>query len=193
MDTRDSIQIRAASREFERGHSSKAIANSRDAAIHKRMCPQSVQTGRRSPAQFSGVVAKFHDAGHHALTVTRNAIAIHVTGKRNVTQLRESGRLPSRMLVETSSAMNHQDAGRFPGSPGIGDKHSRKINIAVTVFDRFSIHSQPSFFEVIRLRSVLPALQVERPHTGGNPDQTSSSIIPHCDPNSKGAAPNEQA
>jgi hypothetical protein len=39
------------------------------------------------------------------------------------------------MFVETSSAMNHQDAGRFLGSPGAGDKHSRKINVAITVFD----------------------------------------------------------
>jgi hypothetical protein len=135
VDTRDSIQIGAASREFERGHSSKAIANSRDAAIHQRMGPQSIQTGRRSPAQFTGVIAEFQDAGHYTLTVTRNAIAIHVTGKRNVTQLSEPGRLPSRMFVQTSPAMNHQDAGRFPGSPGFGDKHSVKINIAITVFD----------------------------------------------------------
>jgi hypothetical protein len=135
MDTRDSVQIGTAPREFERGHSSKAIADSRDAAIHQWVCPQSIQTGRRSPAQFCGVVAKFQDAGHHTLAVTRNAIAIHITGKRNVTQLREPGRLPSRMFVETSSAMNHQDAGRFLRLRGAGEKHSGKINIAITVFD----------------------------------------------------------
>jgi hypothetical protein len=187
VDTRDSIQIGAASREFERGHSSKAIANSRDAAIHQRMCPQSIQARRRSPAQFSSVIAKFHDAGHHTLTVTRNAIAIQVTGKRNVTQVRKPGRLPSGMFVETSSAMNHQDTGRFPGSPGAGHKHSRKTNIAITVFDRFRIHSQPSFFEVIRLRSRVADPVSD--HIPPRPDQTSFSIIPHCGSNSNAHTP----
>ena len=45
VNTGDSLEIGAASREFEGGRSSKAIANHRDAAIDQRMVPQSIQAG----------------------------------------------------------------------------------------------------------------------------------------------------
>ena len=106
-----SCQLHAASRQFEHGHPSEAVADPCDAPIDSWLRGQHFYSRARPLAQSRAVTPQFHNAGHDALTIACNAIAVHVASKYDETELSQPPRSPFRVVVEASAPMDNQNAG----------------------------------------------------------------------------------
>jgi hypothetical protein len=111
VDANYSCEPHAASRQFEYGHPAEAVAHPCDAPIDSGLRCQHVYSCARPLAQSRAVSAQFHNPGHHAFTITCNAIAVHVASKYDEAELSQPPRSPFSVVVEASAPMDNQNAG----------------------------------------------------------------------------------
>jgi hypothetical protein len=99
MNANRSRKVRAASRYLKYHHSAEAVAHRCDASVDLAVRRQHVYTRMRSLAKFGGVSPQFRNPGDNAFAIAGHAIAVHVAGKYDETQLRQAPRSPLGMGI----------------------------------------------------------------------------------------------
>jgi hypothetical protein len=97
--------------EREDGKPAETEADGGEPAVGLGTSGQGRQSGLRPPRQTLWIIPQPHQARHHALTVTRDAIPEHVTGQDRVTVRGVPPGLALGVIIETGSAMHEQQPG----------------------------------------------------------------------------------
>jgi hypothetical protein len=110
---------------------------------------EDVDSRLRAPAEPIRIITQFDDTRHYALTIARNAIAVHVASKRHKAELRQTLCAPSGMVVEAGPSMDDQDPRTLIVSRVIPGEQTGEGSLLVTVAYGLRVHDHASLQTIL--------------------------------------------
>ena len=160
-------EITARAGELEHRQAAEAVADRRDTAVDLRMPQELFQPcpgASREPARLRPQRADRRD---DALAVPRDTVTIHVAGEDDVAERCHSAGAAPRVVVETGSAMDDQDARPPIAALPIGYEESSQVRVIVLIHDGLRLDSQHVLLArgrmggAVRRHGVVLALQTD--------------------------------